>query len=128
MSHKHHNCDCIHDDVKYCKTCKVVHCLDCNQEWGAKYTWSYQQGYPWYYTNTIGGGNLQGGSYGGSTGSLPLGGAGGTTVNGPTSGVGGLPLQDGNYYTAGSGVNSSEVQQQNYATMTAANAPCKHKD
>lgn len=33
MSKAKHNCTCNHENVSYCKTCKVCHCADCNQEW-----------------------------------------------------------------------------------------------
>src|SRR5947207_3240991 len=40
-SHTHqHSCTCPHENLHYCILCKVVHCLDCNQEWGPKYTYS----------------------------------------------------------------------------------------
>lgn len=45
MSHKH-SCACEHEAVKYCKTCRIVHCEDCNQEWTAKGYYN-----PWYYNN-----------------------------------------------------------------------------
>ena len=56
MSHKHHNCDCKHENVKYCSTCRVVHCLDCNQEWSPKsqYAWQWNP-YVYYKGNALGG-------------------------------------------------------------------------
>lgn len=34
MAKKHsHSCSCEHKEVRFCKDCKVVHCLDCKQEW-----------------------------------------------------------------------------------------------
>lgn len=48
MSHKHHSCTCDHSNVKFCKPCNLVHCLDCNKEWkqtGFNY-------YPYYLGNT----------------------------------------------------------------------------
>jgi hypothetical protein len=44
MSHKHHSCSCPHESVKFCSTCKLVHCEDCNQEWVTRTTntWGYQ--------------------------------------------------------------------------------------
>jgi hypothetical protein len=47
--HEHkHSCECSHESVKFCRTCKVVHCLGCNQEWGLRVQSYYQ--YPWSYT------------------------------------------------------------------------------
>lgn len=44
-----HRCECKHGRVKYCPKCRVVHCLDCKQEWAERsYVW-YQ---PWTYTYT----------------------------------------------------------------------------
>lgn len=62
MPHKHHSCSCKHEDVKYCRTCAVVHCLDCNQEWTAKgaYTWTpytYGNGTGVIYKNQLGNDN-----------------------------------------------------------------------
>lgn len=51
MSHKHHSCSCPHEQVEYCKTCRVVHCKDCNQEWVTK-TVNYWQYTPTYYGNS----------------------------------------------------------------------------
>lgn len=52
MSHNHkHSCSCDHKNVKYCSTCQVVHCLDCNQEWTKRNTWNWTVGtttYPFY--------------------------------------------------------------------------------
>lgn len=45
MSHKHHSCSCKHENVKYCATCRVVHCEDCNMEWSQK----VNNWYPIYY-------------------------------------------------------------------------------
>jgi len=55
MKHSHHHCECDHSNVKYCKTCKVVHCLECNQEWRTFYNYNYNT-YPYWgiYTNDIG--------------------------------------------------------------------------
>ncbi len=45
--HDHkHSCECSHESVKYCKTCKIVHCADCNLEWSQRPTYTY--GSPWY--------------------------------------------------------------------------------
>lgn len=64
MKHAHaHTCICSHEDLRFCKVCKVVHCLGCNQEWVTR-----TQGY-WYNTNpynypwstTIGGNSYLGG-------------------------------------------------------------------
>lgn len=49
MNHKHnHDYCCAHVHVKYCIVCKVVHCLDCKQEWTQYplYTW-YTQPTTW---------------------------------------------------------------------------------
>lgn len=44
-----HRCECAHKRVRYCPTCKVVHCLDCREEWRS---WYYQTT-PWHlYSNT----------------------------------------------------------------------------
>ncbi len=57
MSHNHkHTCECEHENVRYCKRCKVIHCLDCNKEWSEKVTWTYSytpnywqlSNKPWY--------------------------------------------------------------------------------
>ncbi len=46
MGHSHnHHCACKHENVKFCPTCKVVHCLDCNYEWVTKSVGN------WYYPN-----------------------------------------------------------------------------
>lgn len=50
MSHKHHSCECKHKEVKYCSTCRVVHCLDCNMEWAPKSKMSL---YPQLYENNV---------------------------------------------------------------------------
>ena len=41
--HNHHHCECEHENVKYCKCCKVVYCKDCNKEWKdySGWTWTY---------------------------------------------------------------------------------------
>jgi hypothetical protein len=45
--HATHRCNCDHADVKYCRTCRIVHCLDCKQEWGShSYAWTYTYPYP----------------------------------------------------------------------------------
>src|SRR5882724_11132717 len=77
-SKHNHSCQCDHENVQFCKTCKIVHCLDCKIEWTQKYTYSYP--WNWYYTNGIGNAyagnnNLAGGSgyfnSAGTTGQLP---------------------------------------------------------
>jgi hypothetical protein len=30
--HHHHDC-CEHEDLAYCKVCKVAYCKDCGKEW-----------------------------------------------------------------------------------------------
>jgi hypothetical protein len=55
-----HSCSCDHDNVKYCRVCGVVHCLDCNQEWRSGWSWYGYRQYPsWnpYYIYT---GGIQG--------------------------------------------------------------------
>jgi hypothetical protein len=55
MSKASHKCACEHENVSYCKTCKVCHCADCNQEWSAKgLTWQYYPYYQGTYTNGFG--------------------------------------------------------------------------
>ena len=45
-----HRCDCKHERVKYCPTCRVVHCLDCKQEWTSfSHTYAYPNSAPWTY-------------------------------------------------------------------------------
>lgn len=39
MAHKHEYC-CEHKNVKYCKVCQVVYCVDCGKEWSEK-SWHY---------------------------------------------------------------------------------------
>jgi len=34
--HNHHSHECGHEDVTYCKRCKVVYCEDCTQTWTAQ--------------------------------------------------------------------------------------------
>lgn len=65
MNHNHDNC-CQHDQVRYCKVCQVVHCLNCQKEWGRPtyytYTYPYLGGGGTGYYNTGGAGvsgNLQ---------------------------------------------------------------------
>lgn len=79
MSHKHHNCKCDHSNVKFCSSCQLVHCLDCNKEW------RYTNGYS-YYTYLGNGYGYNNNTISVSSGSL-LGGAGG----GVASGGGSLP-------------------------------------
>lgn len=62
MKHQH-SCECDHSNVQYCKKCKVCHCLDCNMEWRAypSYTYNYPYNYPYwqgqyYNTNLLTGG------------------------------------------------------------------------
>lgn len=76
MSHKHHSCKCEHEDVKFCKTCQIVHCLDCNKEWRQSTMWYnpyYLGGSGYIYNNAIGvsSGSLLGGG-GGAGGSATL--------------------------------------------------------
>jgi hypothetical protein len=54
MSHDHHRCECKHERVRYCARCRVCHCLDCSQEWGASYTYTAPYWNTWG-TLTVGG-------------------------------------------------------------------------
>ena len=48
--HNHsHSCTCEHEQVRYCKHCSTVYCLNCNQEWGSKYAWTWYYPQPSYY-------------------------------------------------------------------------------
>jgi len=58
MSHNHNHC-CEHKSVEYCKVCRVVHCLNCKQEWG-RYTSNYN--WDWYYKPIYTTGGLQWGT------------------------------------------------------------------
>lgn len=41
--HKHEHC-CEHKNVKYCKVCQVVYCVDCGKEWrDICWTYTYPQ-------------------------------------------------------------------------------------
>ena len=52
MSHKC-KCECKHKNVRYCKKCDKVHCLDCAKEWPDTNHYPYYPYYPysWYYTS-----------------------------------------------------------------------------
>lgn len=39
-NHNHESC-CGHENVEYCKNCKVAFCVDCGKEWGERYNWNY---------------------------------------------------------------------------------------
>lgn len=39
--HKH-SCDCKHENIKLCKTCKVPYCVDCGHEWFEKCTLNHE--------------------------------------------------------------------------------------
>ena len=43
----HHTCECKHDDLKLCKKCDVVYCVECKEEWP-----KYRQSYPYWYAGT----------------------------------------------------------------------------
>lgn len=52
MKHKHDHCK--HENLKYCEHCKVVHCLDCEQEFPEKQIVIqekivYKERNPWTY-------------------------------------------------------------------------------
>ena len=51
---KHDHKVCTHEDVKYCKTCNVCHCLECNQEWVIQSRSYYPYQYPYWWYNGIG--------------------------------------------------------------------------
>ena len=51
MPHDHHRCECEHAKVKFCAKCKVVHCLDCKQEWTCEPCTRPHYGYPWTIYN-----------------------------------------------------------------------------
>lgn len=73
-NHNHnHSCNCNHANVKYCKSCRVCHCLDCNQEWSPR---SYYT--PYWGGNSYLGNTILTGATGGTTVSLTS----GTTMNG----------------------------------------------
>lgn len=53
MKHNH-SCSCPHSQVRFCAHCKVVHCLDCSQEWvlrSVSYNNNYPSYYPWNWTS-----------------------------------------------------------------------------
>jgi hypothetical protein len=45
--HEHHNCECKHEDVRFCKNCSLVYCAGCKEEWG-----KCSHGPYWYTTVT----------------------------------------------------------------------------
>ena len=45
--HKHHYCECQHDNIRFCKKCQRPYCLDCGREWYANYHY-YTYTYPYY--------------------------------------------------------------------------------
>jgi len=45
--HTHHEHCCEHEQVKYCKICKVVYCVKCGKEWRENF-WTYTYTYPTY--------------------------------------------------------------------------------
>jgi hypothetical protein len=72
--HNHnHSCSCDHENVKFCKTCRLVHCLDCKTEWTTKPNYYWYGNYTWPYTN----GNL--GQYNQNIGYLTTTAGGGVT-------------------------------------------------
>lgn len=39
---KHEHKECSHENLDYCRICKVVYCKDCTQEWvEQKWNWTY---------------------------------------------------------------------------------------
>ena len=60
MSHNHsHRCKCEHEQVKFCKHCNTVYCLNCSQEWGKQaYTYWPSIG-PYLTSETLKTGYLQ---------------------------------------------------------------------
>jgi hypothetical protein len=53
MPHTHHSCSCPHEHVKFCATCKVVHCEECNQEWSPKMYYYYNTPFPSQYPSGV---------------------------------------------------------------------------
>lgn len=46
MSHKHDHDECEHKNLKYCKKCDVIYCVNCDREWpSVKWNYSYTQPY-----------------------------------------------------------------------------------
>ena len=55
MSHEHHEHCCEHDDLRYCKVCRVVYCKGCGKEWRNKNWYNTYPPYPqWTYTVSLG--------------------------------------------------------------------------
>jgi len=58
MPHHHEHC-CEHEQVKYCKVCRVVYCAKCGKEWKEGiwyypyYTYPYTNPYPTWTTGTL---------------------------------------------------------------------------
>jgi len=47
----HEHC-CEHENLRYCKVCKVIYCVDCGIKWKV---WGKSYGtYPYEYTTTTG--------------------------------------------------------------------------
>lgn len=62
MTSKHKHTHCEHEHLEFCKHCRLVHCLDCSQEWRDVpwNTYTVGQAYPYPYTQGggIGSGTL----------------------------------------------------------------------
>lgn len=59
--HAHnHSCTCDHSDLRFCKTCRVVHCLGCNAEWVTRTQGYWHNTYPGYWNYTLGGNSYLG--------------------------------------------------------------------
>ncbi len=57
MMSSHNHCSsfgCEHNNLKYCKCCRVPYCVDCGYEWKTYSYWNYP-----YYTYTYTAGQLQ---------------------------------------------------------------------
>lgn len=45
--HIHYSCKCEHKNVKWCKHCDLVYCVDCAKEWKfTNYTFTYYSYWP----------------------------------------------------------------------------------
>ena len=44
--HNHCNCNCKHENLKWCPVCNVVYCEKCGEEWKQEspWTWTYPSG------------------------------------------------------------------------------------
>ena len=44
-----HHCECDHRRLSYCGKCRLVHCLDCKQEWSQQACTKPHWSWPPYY-------------------------------------------------------------------------------